>query len=292
MAIAVFDWGGTSVKVGLWEAETLQGGVSFATPGSWTQMKDEMAKVIKGYRESGTEINGVAISSPGAVNTQTGVIEGISAIPYIHHFEIQKELSAYFNCPVAIENDANCAGIAEVWRGAAKDYQNVLFVVLGTGVGGAIIQNGQVMKGSHLYGGEFGLMFVTETNTFSEVGTAVKMAERYCKRKDIPSGSVSGAEIFELATTGDSLAQEEVEKFYNYLTKALFSLQFTTDPEVIVIGGGISAKAGLAEELNQRLAALFKKYELKDFLPKIVTCVYQNEANLIGAVANYMQQNP
>ena len=84
-------------------------------------------------------IQGVAISSPGAVNKNTGVIEGASALPYIHGFNIQSELETLFALPVSIENDANCAALAEVAFGAAKGCTTALLLVLGTGVGLSLI---------------------------------------------------------------------------------------------------------------------------------------------------------
>lgn len=95
-------------------------------------------------------IQGVAISSPGAVNKNTGVIEGASALPYIHGFNIQSELETLFALPVSIENDANCAALAEVAFGAAKGCTTALLLVLGTGVGGAVVIDGKVHHGEHL----------------------------------------------------------------------------------------------------------------------------------------------
>ncbi|MGH2221013.1 ROK family protein, partial [Enterococcus faecalis] len=75
-----------------------------------------------------------------------------SATPYIHHFTIYEELEALFGITVTTENDANCAGLAEIYEGAANGKKEVLFVVIGTGIGGAIFRNGELYKGAHLYG--------------------------------------------------------------------------------------------------------------------------------------------
>lgn len=287
MSVLAFDWGGTGVKYGKWSNERLESQGEFPTPKTWEALKSEMKAVKDGFSDESFE--GVAISAPGAVNRKKGVIEGISAIPYIHHFPIQAELEAYFDLPVSFENDANSAGIAEVWQGAAKGFQDVLFLVLGTGVGGAVIKNGQVQTGAHLYGGEFGLIYMDAENTFSTVGTAVKMAERYCVSKGFPKGTYSGREVFTFAKEGDQLAKTEVENFYNYVARGIFSIQFTTDPECIVIGGGVSAHPDLLPEVNQRVKALFDQHGIKDFLPNIKICEFKNDANLIGAVASFYQ---
>lgn len=161
------------------------------------------------------------------------------------------------------------------------------FVVIGTGIGGAIFRNGELYKGAHLYGGEFGLNFLSNGQTFSEIGTAVKMAQRYCERIGVEKQAVTGEEVFELAQRGDEIAREEVNNFYDYLTQGLFGLQFSYDPEMIVLGGGVSAKEGLLAEINRRMLTHLQTFELKDFVPEIVTCHYQNDANLIGAAANF-----
>lgn len=289
MGILAFDFGGSAVKYGYWELETLTHKGQFTTPATWIEMKAQLSSVFQQLSQE-VAINGVAFSAPGVVNSQRQVIEGISAIPYIHGFDIYTELEELFGLPVAMENDANCAGMAEFYEGAARGYQNVAFVVIGTGVGGAMFTNGELNKGAHLYGGEFGLMFLNGEHTFSTLGTAVQMAWRYCERKGLDKNTFSGKEVFELAENDDPLAQEEVESFYDYLTKGLFSIQFSFDPEVIVLGGGISAKEGLLTEINQRMKKLTSHFGLNDFDPLITLCEYRNDANLIGAAANYLAQ--
>ncbi|TLG79877.1 ROK family protein [Vagococcus zengguangii] len=289
MAILAFDWGGTNVKYGVWHEEQLIDQGIEKTPKSYEEMKALLLQIKNGYEESFL-FEGIAISAPGAVNYETGVIEGLSAIPYIHHFDIRQELSDLFNLPVRFENDANAAGIAETWQGIAKGLDNVLFVVLGTGVGGAIIQKGKLNVGAHRYGGEFGLMYLNHDQTFSQLGTAVKMAERYASRSGQGDKEVDAKQVFALAEAGDQLAQEEVNNFYNYLAQGLFSLMFCFDPDCIVIGGGVSAKEGLIEEVSRRVQQKIDALGIKNYPADIRACQFGNDANLIGAVASYYQQ--
>ena len=289
MAILAFDWGGTNVKYGVWDSERLMEQGIEKTPKTFDEMKTLLERIKSSYEKSFT-FEGVAISAPGAVNYETGVIEGLSAIPYIHHFDIRQELTELFQLPVRFENDANAAGIAETWQGVAKGLDNVLFVVLGTGVGGAIIQKGKLNVGAHRYGGEFGLMYLTHENTFSELGTAVKMAERFAQRSGKEKGTIDAKEVFALAESGDTLAQEEVDNFYNYLAQGLFSLMFCFDPDCIVIGGGVSAKEGLIDEVTKRVQQKIHSFGIKDYPADIRACHFGNDANLIGAVASYYQQ--
>lgn len=285
MAILAFDFGGSAVKYGIWNGQEITNKGNFKTPKTWAEMK---ASLLEVFNEINQEVEGVALSAPGVVDVQKRMINGISAIPYIHGFNIFEELEALFKLPVAIENDANCAGMAEIYEGAAKGKQEVAFVVVGTGIGGAIFHKGEITKGTHLYGGEFGLMYLNDGKTFSALGTAVQMAWRYCERKGVEKETFSGEDVFSFAESGDELAIEEVENFYEYLTQGLFSIQFSLDPEMIVLGGGVSAKEGLLDEINRRMKEKLDHFELHDFIPKIVTCKYKNDANLVGAAANYL----
>ena len=289
MAILVFDMGGSAVKYGVWAQDSLVSKGKFTTPNTWEEMKAQLQQVRASVDE---EIEGVGISAPGAVNAQERRIDGISAIPYIHGFDIYSELEAAFGVPVTIENDANCAGMAEFYQGAGKEFQQAAFVVIGTGVGGTLFQNGELVRGAHLYGGEFGLMILDQGKTFSQLGTAVQMAWRYCDRIGVDRATITGEEVFQRAEDGDAIAIEEVNKFYRYLAQGLFSIQFAFDPEVIIIGGGVSAKKGLLQEVDQRLKKMLADQALNDFVPLIKLCDYRNDANLVGAAANFQALYP
>lgn len=289
MAILVFDMGGSAVKYGVWSQDSLMSKGKFTTPNTWEEMKTQLQQVRTSVNE---EIEGVGISAPGAVNAQERRIDGISAIPYIHGFDIYSELETAFGVPVTIENDANCAGMAEFYQGAGKEFQQAAFVVIGTGVGGTLFQNGELVRGAHLYGGEFGLMILDQGKTFSQLGTAVQMAWRYCDRIGVDRATITGEEVFQRAEDGDAIAIEEVNKFYRYLAQGLFSIQFAFDPEVIIIGGGVSAKKGLLQEVDQRLKKMLADQALNDFVPLIKLCDYRNDANLVGAAANFQALYP
>lgn len=286
MALLVLDIGGSSVKYGIWIQDCIVDKESFVTPATWDGMKESLLKV-KNEMDAKYELEGVAISSPGSINQVNGVIEGASSIPYIHNFLIFKELKEMFKCPVSIENDANCAGLAELWKGAAKGLKNVVFVVVGSGIGGAVIIDGKIQYGKHLFAGEFGYMLLTDQNTFSDLGTAVNMAKRYAKRKNLAENAISGKEVFELAEQGDAIALNEVDTFYRYLAQGIYNLQYSFDPEKIIIGGGVSSKSDLIQQLNVKLEQIVKQVKIAPFIPEIALCEFKNDANLIGAVYNF-----
>ncbi|WP_347289818.1 ROK family protein [Kluyvera georgiana] len=289
MAILLFDWGGTSIKYGVWEQDSLAETASVKTPDCWDKMKAQLLAIFHDYRQR-YAIQGVAVSAPGNVNPECGEIGGLSAIPYIHRFPIVEELTALFGLPVSIENDANAAGIAEAAMGAGKDYRHVLFIIVGSGVGGAIVEDKILRRGSHRYAGEFGLMTLDNGQTFSELGTAVTMARRYAQRLSLPVESISGADVFRLAEAGDLVAGEEVERFYHWMAVGLLNLQVCYDPDCLVIGGGISANEAIFAGIQARLRALVAEKQLTEFMPTLLLCQYRNEANLIGAAESFRQK--
>lgn len=289
LSILAFDIGGTSVKYAVWDEERLKDKSSFPTPASWQELKNSLVSIKESIAKE-YELEGVAFSAPGAVNQVERQIEGVSEVPYIHFFPIYNELEEAFNLPVSFENDANSAGLAEIWRGAAVGKSNVLFVVLGTGIGGAIIVNGEIQHGHHLLGGEFGFMLLKGEQTFSELGTAVALARRYAKRMNKPTNTVTGEQVFKLAEAGDEVAQEEVKIFYHYLVRGLFNLAYSFDPEVLLIGGGVSNQPDLIEKINEEMDALFDRLRVTPLRPVIELCEFRNDANLIGAIYNFLQK--
>ena len=281
MSLAVFDIGGTSVKHGVWEKQSLSEVSAFPTPDTFEKLLEKFKQVIGAYNRS---IEGIAISSPGAVDQVKKQILGISAVEYIHQRPIFDELEHYFNLPVTIENDANCAGIAEVRLGVGKDAQNVAFVVLGTGVGGALFVKRELYKGSHLFGGEVGLLKSQNTETFSLNGTLVKTANFYSEQTRT---QVEGKELFALKENGDLIATKLLDEMYQIMANNLYNIQVIFDPELIVLGGGISRRPDLAAELSTRLFNSLKKEGIEAIMPAIKCCRFNNDANLIGAALHF-----
>lgn len=280
MVLAVFDIGGSAVKYGTWKDKMLHNQGSFATPATFAEMVAEMKNVIATIGA----IDGVAISSPGAVNVKERRIDGISAVAYLHNRPIFDQLEAEFNVPVTIENDANCAGISEIELGTGTQAQNAVFVVIGTGIGGSIFINRKIYQGSHLFGGEFGLMKPFGKSILSPIGTAVNTARKFTADT---GRKVDGRRLFELADQGDALAQKYLNEMYDALAHSLYDVQVSIDPEIMIIGGGISVRLDVIENIKTRLFELLKAEGVESIMPEVVACKFKNDANLIGAAANF-----
>ncbi|MES5891193.1 ROK family protein [Lacticaseibacillus paracasei] len=287
MALALIDIGGSSIKFGLWAHDVVHLRGQVRTP----KTLEDFYKVVKAktqYYQSQSNVSGVAISSPGSVDQASGIIRGASAIPYIHNFKIVEDLKNLLSLPVAIENDANCAGLAEGTFGAAKNYQNSIFIVIGSGIGGAIITDGIIRHGSHLLAGEFGYMLEGNHNTVSMKGSPVWMANRY-NQHEKPASPVTGQMIFDLAQKGDPVAKKYLKTMYYALAHLIFNLQYSIDPEVFVLGGGVSNNLQLLPGIEGALDEVMAKVEIAEVRPIIKLCQFRSEANLIGAAVNYFQ---
>lgn len=287
MAILTFDIGGTSVKYGVWadESITVQ---SFATPDTWAEMKETMVEIKESFAVD-YDLEGVAISAPGTVDKRLGQIVGVSAIEYIHFFPIFDELEYALGLPVTIENDANCAALAEYWRGVGKNADSMLLVVIGTGIGGAFIHQGKLYRGANLSAGEFGMMLVGQAgDNWSQSGSPVNLAKRHANRT---GETVEATAVYERAEQGDAVAIEEVAYQFESLARGLYNLTFVFDPEIIAIGGGFSNKPDLIDSLYDTMYDLVDRYNLLfPYRPNLQTCYFKNDANLIGAVYHFKQE--
>lgn len=281
--LLVIDIGGTTVKYGVWLNDQLGRKNRFDTPATWPEL---LAKLTALKASFDLPFTGVAISLPGGVDTMAGKISGTSAVDYLNDFPIKATLRTALGLPVTIQNDANCAALAESWRGNAKDVQDALYLIVGTGVGGAVTLNGQLLTGQDHFTGEFGYMVMTPANeTFSELGSPVRMAERYQRLKEMPT-RFTAEDVFDLANNGDTIAQQCVGDLLNWLSLGAYNLYVGFNPQRLLIGGGISARPGFVADLQQRIQRFMHQHQAA-LTADVQPCLFLNDANLIGAVRQF-----
>ena len=284
------DVGGTALKIGLLteEGEILESD-SKKTP----KTLDAFYQIIEDTFHEYEGVKGLALSLPGAVDSETGIIGGSSALDYIHGPNIKEELEKRLQVRVEMENDANCAALAEVWKGAASDVNDCCFIVSGTGIGGAVVKNKRIHKGQHLHGGEFGYMIADfnfetkEMKTWSDVGSTVAVVRAVAKAKGVDVASLDGRDIFDHYHE-DSDYEKAVDKYYYVLANGIYNLQYAYDPQKNIIGGGISVRDDLLDEVNQRLDVIFHRFKHAKIRPVVLTCQYHNDANLLGALYHFL----
>lgn len=288
-----FDVGGTSVKYALCNEEgEVSSASKFKTPDTLDQMYLEMEKVVHNY----PNVEGIALSMPGAVDSDSGIIYGSSAINYIHGPNIKEDLQNRFHKPVELENDANCAALAEVWKGVAKDENDCCFIVSGTGIGGAVIKDKHVHHGNALHGGEFGYMIMRyepsegKYYTWSDDGSTVAVTKRVAKELGKDYHDLDGKEIFDHANVNE-VYKKYVDEYYRTLAMGIYNLQYAYDPSMIVIGGAISTREELLDKVNEQLDIIFDQLTHTHVRPNIKVCKFGNDANLIGATYHYIQRH-
>ncbi|WP_251865671.1 ROK family protein [Enterococcus malodoratus] len=285
--ILAIDIGGSAIKSGLWENEALTELPSYPTPKTWDEMKAYLKLLVDEHQIT----NGVAISAPGAVNVEEGVIYGVSAVPYLHRFPIKQELANFLSVPVSFQNDANCEALAEIWQGNAKGLESAALMIIGTGIGGGIAINGKLRSGTNLFGGEFGYQVMNDDTleTLSDLGSPVAMSKRFSNIK-ADDRSYTSKEIFDLAEAGNELAQEQIDYFYNALSIGIYNILVSLDPDRVLIGGGISTREDLLFNIEERVQQLLLKKGAKELKASIIPCKFLSQANLIGAVYQFLEE--
>ena len=286
-----FDIGGSSVKYAV-----VDGAGNFLEKGreATPKTKEEFFSLIKGIQIRFTgkyTLSGAGFSFPGAVDDVSGAIGGSSAIPYIHDFPMRQTLEEKLGVPVAMENDANCAALGELWLGAGKDHDDLAFLVIGSGVGGAVVKDRRIHHGKHLHGGEFGYMVTDPSHRIlSEIGSTRAVAEAVADAKGIPHEEMDGLKAFKLADEGDADAQKAVAAMYEALACTIYNIQYSLDPEIFVLGGAVSERPGFAEEVQKRIDAILKDVEVARIRPVVVAAQFGNDANILGAVRNLLDK--
>lgn len=260
------DIGGTTVKLGLFRTDgTLldKWEIPTRTENDGAHILPDVAEAIKGkIAEKAidpSDVQGVGVGVPGPV-TPEGIVRKCVNLGW-GVFNVEDTLSELTGYPVKAGNDANVAALGEMWQGAGKGSENIVMVTLGTGVGGGVIIGGHVVAGATGAGGEIGHIPVNaqETETcgcgktgcleqYASATGVVRLTKRALAASDQPSSlrsltEVTAKDTFDAAKAGDALALEVIEQFGEILGRALAAIACVINPEVFVIGGGVS-KAG------------------------------------------------
>ena len=286
------DIGGTHIKYGLLNETGLilnQGKVKTVREDGHNII-EKIQGIITSYQID-YKITAVGVSAPGSIREDGFMVTG-GAIRDFYGINLKALLAEKIGLPVFLENDANCAALAELWLGAGKGKQHFLQVVVGTAVGGALVVNGQLFKGAHFNAGEFGYQIVdgikngdTRLATLSLNGSVghgiVDKYETMTNKKDL-----DGEVIHDLAKKGDGVSVKIVDDFYQALAKGLFNLMTAFDPEVVLMGGAISKDKAFMIRLQQEIDHLQKGHRDMGMvqLASIAPCRFLNDAGMVGAV--------
>ena len=305
------DLGGTTVKLGLftldgeltdkWEipTRTANGGEEIL-PDIAASIREKLAE--RGI--SPQQVRGAGLGVPGAVTDARFVDPCVNLNGW--GGDVAQKLSALCGWEVKVVNDANAAALGEMWLGGGKGRSNVVFVTLGTGVGGGIIVDGKLLSGVHGAGGEIGHIKVDPAETIlcgcgkkgcleqytSATGIVRKARELLAERQE-PSAlrgceTVTAKDVFTHAKAGDGLAMETVEFFADRLGRGLACVSCVCDPQVFVIGGGVSAAGQIILDL---VSESFRSYAFPASEgTEFALATLGNDAGICGA-ARLMLEN-
>lgn len=259
------------------------------------------------------EVDGIAMGLPGQIDVENGIVYGGGGFKYLDNVPLGELLSK--RCEgvrVSLENDAKCTALAEVWLGNAKDVQDACVLVFGTGIGGGIIKERKVHRGNRLLAGEVSYclegmqredlsrIVPIETIPTAEASndqmpfthgakcSTFGLVWRVARAKGISVDEVDGEKIYQWVDEGDPITTKVLEDVYFDIAKLCINLYVTFDPDVILIGGGISAQPAFIEGIQKyidQLKLLTKVYAGI----KIDVCKFLNDSNLLGALYNFKQ---
>ncbi len=257
------DLGGTNLRLAaISDKGEILYRTKYATPK--TERADEIVCAImnaarecrEAVGEKG-EIKAIGLAVPATINAAAGIIMKAPNLPALDGFRLSATLTEELNLPVVLENDANAAAIGENWMGASKGFQNSICVMLGTGVGGGIVLDGNILRGVDGTAGEIGHICVEPLGAPCGCGSrgcveqyssataisrlTLELESHYPKSELQNKLRVTALDVYEAGKLGDELALEVFRQVGFYLGIALADLVNVLNPEVIVIGGGVSA---------------------------------------------------
>lgn len=312
------DLGGTTVKFAILTTDgQVQTKWSIETDSSDLGTKivpsiiESILHHIELYGMQKEEFLGIGMGSPGSVNHGEGTVIGAYNLNWRTTQNVKAAIEAGTGIPFVIDNDANVAALGEQWMGAGNNEPNVVFITLGTGVGGGIILNNELMHGATGAAGEIGHIVVdphgfdctcgntgcleTVASATGVVRLARTMAEAFAGesmvKESIDNGdNVDAKTVFDAAKNNDTFANLVVDEVCNYLALACGNIANMLNPSTIVIGGGVS-RAG--DFLLNKIREKFKRYAFPPIYDhtKIKIAELGNDAGVIGASSLVLNQS-
>lgn len=286
------DIGGTSIKYGiigedgkfLETSEMPTEARQYGGPG----IVKKATQIVKGYLDQNPI--GICISTAGMVDCEEGKITyAAPLIPDYTGTEIKKILEETFHIPCEVENDVNCAGLAEYFAGAAKDSKISLCLTIGTGIGGAFLIDGKVFHGFSGSGCEVGYMHLPG-GQFQDLGASSILVKKAAEYKKLDPDSINGKYVFENAKQGDEDCIRAIEEMCNVLGMGIANICYVINPEVVVLGGGIMAQK---EYLEEKIRKSLDKYLIPSVAKKtrLSFAENQNQAGMLGAFYHFKSRH-
>lgn len=309
------DIGGTNVKIGLvTKLGRLVASLSFKTKAPRTyeslekEMLDNIYLLCQREKIDYSSIEGIGIGVPGTANSSKGIVLKASNLGWFG-VNLAEKFSLASGKTVKVDNDANCAAIAEQKFGGAQNCKNAVFVTLGTGIGTGLIINGKIYEGNGGIAGECGHMVIVKDGDACPCGNkgcweryasasaltrrTEQMAKMHLESKMVgiiaKYGSASAITAFDAARQNDTVAKQLVEEYIDYVALGMINLIQILHPEVIIVGGGVSNEGN---DFIQPLNAKVNKFIIDNKMfpqVEIKKAILGNTAGMIGAAGLVME---
>ena len=269
---------------------------------SYTALCALLDDLLRFAQGTGLPVRGMGIGVPGVTNPQTGSVELAPSLEW-SGFPLRERLTTRYQLPIVVENDVNLAAIGELWFGPDGDTHNLVLIAVGTGIGAGIVIDGMVYPGSHSMAGEVGYMplersalgraypgFGAFELLASGTGIAARAKERLRQASVQPPLSpaeieaLTTEEVFAAARRGEDWALPLLAETVDYLAQAIASIQLLIDPDIILLGGGVSRSADLLiEPILARLRGVIP------ILPRLEASRLGYRAAVLGAVVQLLR---
>lgn len=286
------DIGGTAIKYGIIRGD---GTISYKAQMDTQAYKggpailEKVVNIVERYMDT-VHPKGICISTAGMVDTRRGeIFYAAPLIPDYAGTNFKETLEKAFHIPCEVENDVNCAGLAESVSGAAQGAKVALCLTIGTGIGGSIIIDGKIFHGGAFSACEVGYMSLGGSD-FQTLGASSILTKKVAARKGDPVEKWNGYRIFEDAKAGDPDCIQAIDEMVDVLGEGIANICYVVNPEIIVLGGGIMAQEAYLEE---RL----KKSVFGRLVPgiaqntRLAFAQHKNDAGMMGAFYHFMQKH-
>lgn len=297
MILAV-DIGGTSAKLALVDRRGVLGprcSADTAFDGYRTPMLDTVIRATRSFLErEGAQVEGIGVSATGQIDTAQGIVIGTNGkIPNYEGAQIRRNMEAAFGVPVRVLNDANAAALGECFVGRARGLRHVVMATYGTGVGGGIVTDGRVFGGTRGIAGEIGLIPMGAAHAGSpcsryedraSTSALVRAAEHATGE-----AKLDGRRIFARLASGDPVLRQVADAWLDDVAAGLIGLVHVFNPQMVVLGGGVSAQEALFIEPVRRRVLEGVQPRFAEGL-RVERAALGNDAGLIGAAKFFMDE--
>ena len=298
MKLLVTDIGGTYIKYAVMDRE-----MNILSRGKVPTPRESSGALVETLAElyhQAPGADGIAICLPGIIDSNNGRVLMGGALRYNDGFALRDALFERTGAAIYMENDAKCAAMAEAAAGSLADVRDGLVIIFGTMIGGGIIKDGTLWRGCHFSAGEVSYISSdrkeqpARNTVWGNRCSVLSLCGAYAQAKGLEPDQVNGETVFEAVAAGEEEALYCLDEYTKEIAVQLFNLQTVLDPEVIAIGGGISARPVFIEYIRKNLNRFHEEFPYPITRSKIVPCRFLNDANLYGAFQCYVNnmENP